>query len=94
MNITHTHTFYTVESYGWYEPGHGQDGYWSEGGSGGMYNAISDAHRRVRADLKRAMENKCDLSKIKFRIVKVVKTESTEEEFIGEDFTALMLKTS
>ena len=94
MNTTHILTYYTIESYGWYEPGHGQDSYWSLSGSGGMYNAISDAHKRVKEDLKRAIENKWDLSKIKFRIVKVVKTESTEEELTGSDFTALMLKTA
>ena len=93
MSITHTNTFYTVESYSWYEPIHGQ-GRWIASGSGGMYNTIPKAHIRVKEDLKRAMENKCDLSKIKFRIVKVVNTESTEEELTGSDFTALMLKTA
>ena len=87
-------TFYTVESYWWCEPGHSQKGHWSATGSGGMYHTVPDAHKRVKEDLKRAMENKCDPSKIKFKIKKIVKVESTEEELTGSDFTALMLKTA
>lgn len=89
-----TRTYYTVESWNWYEPGHGQDPYWCEGGGGGLYNTIYWAQKRVKEDLKRAIENECDLSKIKFKIKKVVETKSTEEELTGEDFTALMLKTA
>jgi hypothetical protein len=87
-------TFYTVETYWWYYPGHHQDPYWliAESGPGG--NTIEDAHKRVKEDIKRFVKNKTDLSKIKIRIKKTVTIESVEEELIGSDFTALMLKTA
>ena len=61
---------------------------------GGMYNTIPAAYERVKEDLNRAVENKCDLSKIKFVVKKIVTTESVEEELTGTDFTAFMLKTA
>lgn len=91
---TYTRTYYTVESFSWYDPGYGQDSYWCAGGGGGMYNTIPAAYERVKKDLKRAIENKCDLSKIKFAVKKIVTTESVEEELTGSDFTVFMLKTA
>lgn len=91
----YTRTYYIVESFSWYDPGYGQDSdWWCAGGGGGMYNTIPAAYERVKKDLKRAIENKCDLSKIKFVIKKIVTTESFEEELTGTDFTAFMLKTA
>ena len=94
MTPATTRTYYTVESYGWHEPGQSQDGYWRGGGGGGMYVTIPAAYERVKADLKRAIENKCDLSKVKLTIKKIVTTESVEEELTGPDFTVFMLKTA
>lgn len=88
-----TRTYYTIESAGWYEPGGDRGGYWRAGGGGGMYITIPAAYERVKQDLKRAIENKCDPEKIKFTIKKIVTIESVEEELTGSDFTAFMLKT-
>ena len=92
--ISVARTFYTVESYWWYESGYHQAPYWRMEGSGPGGNTIEDAHKRVKEDLKRFAENKADLSKIKFKIKKIVTVESVEEELTGSDFTALMLKTA
>ena len=94
MNTAYTRTYYTVESYWWYDPGHHQDPYWRACGSGPGGNTIQEAHKRVKADLKRFAENNADLSKIRIKIQKIVSIESTEEELVGSDFTALMLKTA
>lgn len=45
---TYTRTYYTVESFSWYDPGHGQDSHWCAGGGGGMYNTIPAAYERVK----------------------------------------------
>lgn len=94
MNTAYTRTFYTVESYWWYDPGYHQDPYWRVDGSGPAGNTIEEAHKRVKEDLKRFAENKADLSKIKIKIKKTITIESVEEELIGSDFTALILKTT
>ena len=94
MSEVYTRTFYTVENYWWYDPGYHQDPYWRLDGSGPGGNTLQDAHKRVKEDLKRFAENKADLSKIKIRIKKTISTDLVEEELIGSDFTALMLKTA
>lgn len=87
-------TFYTVESYWWYESSYHQAPYWRFDGSGPGGNTIEDAHKRAKEDLKKFAENKTNLSKIMIRIKKTVTIETTEEELTGPDFTALMLKTT
>jgi hypothetical protein len=93
-NNSCTRTYYTIESSMWIDPIHpSQRGYWSASGSGGYCHTISAAYIRLKEDLEIAIKNKCDLSKVKFTIKKIITIESDEEEYTGSDFTAFMLKT-
>lgn len=91
---SYTHTYYNIESFDWYEPGNGQDGWWRQVSGGGGHLTISAAHIRLKEYLERAIGNKCDLSKVKFKIKKIVTIQSDEEEYADSDFTAFMLKTA
>lgn len=88
------YTFYTVQSYWWYDPGYNQICFWRETGSGPGGNSIEEAYTRVKKDIERYIENGVDLTKVKFRITKTVKIDTIEDELLNEDFTALILKTA
>lgn len=89
-----TRIYYTVDTYWWYDPGYHQSPYWRPDCSGPGGNTKQEAYKQVKEILKRYSKNKVDLSKVKIKITKTIKTESTDEELVDSDFTALMLKTA
>jgi len=91
---------YSVDVFGWHEVSAWNAeqtecvpmGYWkiASGSPGG--STIEEAHKRVKEDIEGMKFDKIDMSKVKIKIIKTVLTSTTEEELIGADFTALMLK--
>lgn len=89
---TRTLTYYTVETYG-LQKFRGQSPYWSNMGSGPGGKTIEEARERVRSDMVRIGSNLAgNLNKVKFKIVKTVKTEEIVEEVLGDHASFYMLQ--
>lgn len=92
MNKSHSHTYYRVTVHSYSSPHRTQTPYWRECSSIPAGNTLDQAKKALLKEVQLITERGGTINNnVKFKIVKTVTVETTENEYVGSDVTALAL---